>query len=88
MAVWGADARYTRLVEQHGSGLFHLTILFTGKRAVANRATDIRFHAHLDDKSFGEVMGISAATVRSHAHPGLTKLREAHAARTLTEEQS
>ena len=32
MAVWGADARYTRLVEDHGTGLLHLAILLTGNR--------------------------------------------------------
>jgi RNA polymerase sigma factor (sigma-70 family) len=164
MAVWGADGRYTRLVEQHGSGLLHLAILLTGnrhdaedivqdvlisvaaawpvakplpylKRAVANRATDIlrkrhdvltdappetprddpgllqyeedreffarlqhlperqravlvlRFHADLDDAAVGAILGITPATVRSQAHHALTKLREAHAAQTLTEEQ-
>ena len=29
---WTADARYTRLVEQHGNGLLRLAILLTGNR--------------------------------------------------------
>jgi RNA polymerase sigma factor (sigma-70 family) len=153
MAVWGADGRYLRLVEQHGSSLLHLAILLTAnrhdaedivqdvlisvaaawpvakplpylKRAVANRATDIlrkrhdvltdspperafddpgllqyeedrhffdllhhlperqravlvlRFHADLDDRSIGAILGISAATVRSQVHHALARLRE------------
>jgi RNA polymerase sigma-70 factor (sigma-E family) len=32
MAAWGGDARYTRLVEQHSSSLFHLALLLTGNR--------------------------------------------------------
>jgi len=32
MTAWGADARYTRLVEEHGRGLLHLAILLTGNR--------------------------------------------------------
>jgi len=32
MATWGADARYTRLVEEHGEKLLHLAILLTGNR--------------------------------------------------------
>ncbi len=32
MATWGADARYTRLVRDHGDGLLHLAILLTGNR--------------------------------------------------------
>jgi RNA polymerase sigma factor (sigma-70 family) len=32
MAAWGADARYTRLVEEHGTGLLHLAMLLTGNR--------------------------------------------------------
>jgi RNA polymerase sigma factor (sigma-70 family) len=29
---WGADARYTRLVEEHGESLLHFAILLTGNR--------------------------------------------------------
>ena len=32
MAMWGADARYTRLVEEHGTSLLHLAIMMTGNR--------------------------------------------------------
>jgi len=32
MSGWGADARYTRLVEQHGMSLLRLAILLTGNR--------------------------------------------------------
>lgn len=32
MATWGADARYTRLVEEHGTSLLHLAIMMTGNR--------------------------------------------------------
>jgi RNA polymerase sigma-70 factor (sigma-E family) len=32
MAAWGADARYTRLVEQHGNSLLYLAVLLTGNR--------------------------------------------------------
>ena len=32
MATWGADARYTRLVDKHGGALLHLAILVTGNR--------------------------------------------------------
>jgi RNA polymerase sigma factor (sigma-70 family) len=36
--AWGADARYTRLVEQHGSTLLHLALLLTGNRSDAEDA--------------------------------------------------
>jgi RNA polymerase sigma factor (sigma-70 family) len=29
---WGADARYTRLIEEHGEKLLHLAIMLTGNR--------------------------------------------------------
>jgi RNA polymerase sigma factor (sigma-70 family) len=32
MAQWRADARYTRLVEEHGTRLLHLAIMLTGNR--------------------------------------------------------
>jgi RNA polymerase sigma factor (sigma-70 family) len=32
MAAWGADARYTRMVEEHGEKLLHLAIMLTGNR--------------------------------------------------------
>lgn len=32
LATWGADARYTRLVQQHGPGLLRLAVLLTGNR--------------------------------------------------------
>jgi len=32
MPTWGADARYTRLVEEHGTSLLHLAIMMTGNR--------------------------------------------------------
>lgn len=32
MAAWGADARYTRLVERHATTLLHLAMLLTGNR--------------------------------------------------------
>jgi RNA polymerase sigma-70 factor (sigma-E family) len=38
MAAWGADARYTRMVEQHGRSLMHLAVLLTGNHADAEDA--------------------------------------------------
>lgn len=32
MATWGADSRYTSLVERHGASLLHLALLLTGNR--------------------------------------------------------
>ena len=32
MSAWGADAQYTRLVEQHGTALLRLAVLLTGNR--------------------------------------------------------
>ncbi len=32
MAAWGADARYTRMIEEHGEMLLHLAIMLTGNR--------------------------------------------------------
>ena len=32
MATWGADGRYTRLVEEHGTALLRLAIMLTGNR--------------------------------------------------------
>ena len=32
MVAWGADAKYTRLIEQHGNALLHLALLLTGNR--------------------------------------------------------
>lgn len=75
MASWRADARYTRLVEEHGESLLHLAIFLTGnrhdgedvlqevlisaasawpiakplpylKRAISNRAIDVRRKRH------------------------------------------
>jgi RNA polymerase sigma factor (sigma-70 family) len=38
VSAWGADARYTRLVEQHGMSLLRLAILLTGNRHDAEDA--------------------------------------------------
>jgi RNA polymerase sigma-70 factor (sigma-E family) len=35
MVAWGADARYTTLIERHGRSLMHLAILLTGNHADA-----------------------------------------------------
>jgi hypothetical protein len=38
MATWRADARYTRLVQEHGSALLRLAVMLTGNRHDAEDA--------------------------------------------------
>lgn len=38
MATWRADARYTRLIERHGTSLLKLAVMLTGDRADAEDA--------------------------------------------------
>lgn len=71
MATWGADARYTRLVEQHGSTLLHLALLLTGNRHDA------------EDVVQDALISVASAWMIARPQSGLAYLRKAVANRAL-----